>query len=125
MKMPGFDRLVGAYTDATRSIQVLRRTAGDLCRTCSRHLLHRIRLNCQFGGVVQHSPGFRVQIHRPIVVNDVAGVLGIAGELTEEPSVGDSSVATFIDDGDCGRDRLFLHPGQWFYVWFFAVMADT
>ena len=76
------------------------------CLDVARH--HRIRLNGELSGVVQHHPSFHVQVYHSIVVNNVAGVLGVAGVLTEEPSGSDSSVATFVDNGNGGRYRLFL-----------------
>ena len=75
-------------------------------------LFHRVRVNGEFARVVQHGPGFGVQVHRAVVVHYVAGVAGVAGLLTEEPSVGDGSVAALVDHRDGRRYGLFLHRGQ-------------
>ena len=73
---------------------------------------HRGRRQRQLDGVVQDSPRLWVQIRLLVVVDDVRGVFRVAGMLTEEPSVGDGSIATAVHQRHHGRDGLFLRPGQ-------------
>ena len=66
----------------------------------------------ELDGVVEDSAGLRVKVGLGVVVDDVAGVLGVAAMLTEEPSVGDGSIAAAVDQGDDRRDSLLLGTGK-------------
>jgi hypothetical protein len=49
-----------------------------------------------------------VEIGLPVVVDDVGGVLGVAGLLTEEPSVSNGSITATVGKGYHRGDGFFL-----------------
>ena len=73
---------------------------------------HRCRGQGELDGVVEDGPGLGVQVCPRVVVDDVAGVFGVAGVLTEEPSVGDGSIPAAVDQGDHRGDGLLLGAGE-------------
>ncbi len=72
---------------------------------------HRCRGQGELDGVVEDGASLRVQVCLGVVVDDVAGVFGVAGVLTEEPSVGDGSIPAAVDQGDHGGDCFLLGAG--------------
>ena len=82
-------------------------------RRCSMvRFCHHRGCQRQFDGIVQDRPRLRVQVSLSVVMDDVRRVFGIAGMLTEEPSVGDGSIPATVHQRHHRGDGLFLRPGS-------------
>ena len=73
---------------------------------------HRSRGQGELDGVVEDGPGLGIQVCLGVVVDDVASVIGVAGVLTEEPSVGDGSITAAVHQRDHRGDGFLLGTGQ-------------